>query len=174
MKRWKMSQRRSSNPKTRGNFSMIPNILWTSVGAIFPLEGMCCSPVRSRKLTWISGWKMRPWTIVTRASLLCSESSLNAVITNLMLWTSMCFLWEVTTASSILRKSGSKLEKNRRLRSKLLLKFPLSRKITSLKESLKSNCKVLSRSASRSPPNAKFPKLSASKTYTKPMKESTW
>jgi hypothetical protein len=63
---------------------------------------------------------------------LCYGLLLNVTILNLMILISMYFLSEVIRGSSILKKSGLKSEKEKRLRLKLLSKYPLLNKIVLL------------------------------------------
>jgi hypothetical protein len=83
---------------------------------------------------------------------------------------SMCSLLEVIKDFSTLKKLDSRLEKDKRLKSRLQLRSPLSNKIMSSKVCWKFSCKAFSLFVTLLLPNAKSLKSFVSKIFTNQMK----
>ena len=155
-------------------WSMIPNILLRLAEIVFHLAEMYCSQAQSKNLTsWLASRKIISKT--TKIMILtCLESLPNAIILSLMLSMNMSSRLGAMIGSNILKKSDSKLERNKELRLKWLWRFHLWNKLIISRECCKCNWKVYNQYACLSLQNVKFLKFFVSKTSTKPTNNAQW
>ena len=103
---------------------------------------------------------------MARTTLLCSESSQNAAIQSSMTQMNTYFQSEAIKGLNILKKSDSKSEKEKKPKSKSLLKFHLSNKIILSKDSWKFSWKAFNLFVIQLQLNVKFHRSLASKICT--------